>query len=97
MCTVEKKEPGGSFFCGGIRDSWVVGGCRRWQVPQGQGRWQDCRVSRGPAQAPGLKSFDARGLPGLKPWVMIGRELSGGGAACSGKWTEVHAAAVPPL
>ena len=73
------------------------GGRRRWQVPQGQGRWQDCRVSRGPAQAPGLKSSDARGLPGLKPWVMIGSKWSGGGAACSGKWTEVHAAAVPPM
>ena len=36
-------------------------------------------------------------LPGLKPWVMIGRKWSGGGAACSGKWTEVHAAAVPPM
>ena len=60
---------------------------------------------RSQGEVPGLGGSagprtDVRGaaqVPGLKSWVMIGRDRSGGGAACSGKWTEVHAAAVLPI
>jgi len=34
-------------------------------------------------------------IPGLKPWVMIGKKWSGGYAACFGKRTEVRGLGAP--